>query len=149
MPPKHVKKEVEEKAVAVATLFMMLLAVAAYAQQADVPKEVQAVGDWARLAIKTIQFLLALGFWGAVGILLYHAVFAKLAPTRFQRLGALWDALERAKDVLISMGWLFLLIYGIYAGLGYFAALGGGAAAPDPVKMFVELFINPITNFKP
>ena len=143
MPPKHVKREVE--AVAAAALFMMLLAAAAvYGQEAGVSAEkiLEAPKSWVQQAVAGVRLALAIALWGAIVIMAYHMILAKLAPTRFQRLGGMWDALERAKDVVISMAWLFLLIYGIYAAIGVLTQ-GGKVDAETVVKVLRWMLIEP------
>jgi len=142
MPPKHAKREVEERAVAAAALFVMLLAAAVYGQEVSAEKILEAPKSWVQQVVAGVRLALAIALWGAIAIMAYHMIFAKLAPTRFQRLGGMWDALERAKDVVISMAWLFLLIYGIYAAIGVLTQ-GGKIDAETAVKVLQWMLIEP------
>jgi len=73
------------------------------------------IGKWVVLGVRTA---IALAFWVAFAIMVAHFALGKVAPTRFQRMGAFWDGLERAKDIIYGYAWLFLLIFAIYAAIG-------------------------------
>jgi hypothetical protein len=135
MPPKQVKKEEGKdkkavKAVAALLLFLALTAFFVEAQQANTPTGNQTrgmpdadkalsgfktIGKWVVLGVRTA---IALAFWVAIAIMIAHFAIGKIAPTRFQRMGAFWDGLERAKDIIYGYAWLFLLIFAIYAAIG-------------------------------
>jgi hypothetical protein len=122
------------------------LAALALAQGAGLPQEVQRVGEWVKAAIDVIRFLFAVGFWASIAVLLYHFILSHLAPTRFQRLGAMWDAIERAKDVLLSWGKLFLLIYAIYAAIGVVSQGASGDALSTALRVFRWIAVDPIVH---
>jgi len=65
-----------------------------------------------------VRTAIAMAFWVAFAIMVAHFAIGKISPTRFQRLGAFWDGLERAKDIIYGYAWLFLLIFAIYAVIG-------------------------------
>jgi hypothetical protein len=127
--PQEKKKEEGKKAVKAVTaallLFMVLAAfVAAQNQggnQGRMPTADQAlrgfkeIGKWIVIGVRTA---IALAFWVAFAIMIAHFALGKVAPTRFQRMGAFWDGLERAKDIIYGYAWLFLLIFAIYAAIG-------------------------------
>jgi hypothetical protein len=74
-----------------------------------------------------------------------HFALGKVAPTRFQRLGAFWDGLERAKDIIYGYAWLFLLILAIYTTIGIIA--NDGRVGPNTVGTVVKwIMIDPIVD---
>jgi hypothetical protein len=79
------------------------------------------IGKWVVIGVRTA---IALAFWVAIAIMIAHFAIGKVAPTRFQRMGAFWDGLERAKDIVYGYAWLFLLIFAIYAAIGIIARGG-------------------------
>jgi hypothetical protein len=119
-----------KKAVVVALLLFLALAVFVAAQQTGTQTGTQTggmpdankalsgyktIGKWVVLGVRTA---IALAFWVAFAIMVAHFALGKISPTRFQRMGAFWDGLERAKDIIYGYAWLFLLIFSIYAAIG-------------------------------
>ena len=162
--PQTKKKEGEEakekkvkKAVVVALLLLVALAAFVEAQQngtrpgngtGRMPTADQAlggfkeIGKWVVLGVRTA---IALAFWVAIAIMIAHFAIGKVAPTRFQRLGAFWDGLERAKDIIYGYAWLFLLILAIYTAIGIIA--NDNRVGPDTVGTVVKwIMIDPIVD---
>ena len=122
----------EKKAVKAVAALLLLLLLAAFvaAQQTGTPTGNQTGGmpsaEEALSGFMTIgkgivlgvRLTIALAFWVAFSIMIVHFAIGKVAPSRFQRLGAFWDGLERAKDIIYGYAWLFLLIFSIYAAIG-------------------------------
>jgi len=160
MPPKPQtkKKEAEEgkekvkavKAVAAALLLFMALAAFVEAQQqqgAGVTAEQALSGfrQFLQQVILGVRLAIAMAFWAAIAIIVAHFAIGKLAPTRFQRLGAFWDGLERAKDIVYGYAWLFLLIFAIYAAIGVIA--NGGRMDLDTFGRVINwIMIQPLTE---
>jgi len=146
MPPinKPQEKKKEEgkdkavkakKAVVVALLLFVVLAAFVEAQQngtrttnqtgsapggamPDAKKALSGFETIGKLVVLGVRTAIALAFWVAFAIMVAHFAIGKVAPTRFQRMGAFWDGLERAKDIIYGYAWLFLLIFSIYAAIG-------------------------------
>ena len=142
--PKQVKKEESKdaktekkakKAVVVALLLFVMLAAFVEAQQngtqasnqtgsapggamPDANKALSGFETIGKLVVLGVRTAIALAFWVAFAIMVAHFAIGKVAPTRFQRMGAFWDWLERAKDIIYGYAWLFLLIFSIYAAIG-------------------------------
>jgi hypothetical protein len=167
--PQTKKKGAEEgkagkKAVAVAALLLLLfLAVFVDAQQnatrtgnatqpgaptggtPDANKALGGFKDIAKWVVLGVRVAIAMAFWTAFAIMVAHFALGKVAPTRFQRLGAFWDGLERAKDIIYGYAWLFLLILAIYTAIGIIA--NDGRVGPDTVGTVVKwIMIDPIVD---
>lgn len=153
--PQTKKKEAEEgkgkKAVAVTALLLYVaLAAFAAAQNATggMPEPKAALSGFLQIlkyVVLGVRLTIAMAFWGAIAIMVYHVAMGKIAPTRFQRVGAFWDALERAKDVVISFAWLFLLIFAIYAAIGIIVN-GGQMDVNTAVSVVKWIMVDPITE---
>jgi ABC-type dipeptide/oligopeptide/nickel transport system permease subunit len=153
--PQTKKKEAEKgkakKAVAVAAaLLLLVLAVFVEAQQqqgAGVTAE-QALGgfrDFLKQVVLGVRLAIAMAFWAAISIIVAHFAIGKISPTRFQRMGAFWDGLERAKDIVYGFAWLFLLIFAIYAAIGIIA--NGGSMDLNTFGTVVKwIMVDPITD---
>ncbi len=125
--PQTKKKEAEEgkavkakKVVAAALLLFVALAAFVEAQQ-GLPEPEQALSgfkEFLKRVVLGVRLAIAMAFWAAISIVVAHFALGKISPTRFQRLGAFWDGLERAKDVIYGYAWLFLLIFAIYSAIG-------------------------------
>jgi hypothetical protein len=175
MPPtsKQVKKGIEaeegkagkkaKKAVAVAALLLLTLAAFVYAQNAtntatatattgnaaggmpDADKALSGFKDIAKRIVLGVRTAIAMAFWVAFAIMVAHFALGKISPTRFQRLGAFWDGLERAKDIIYGYAWLFLLIFAIYAAIGIIT--NGGSMDPKTFGEVVKwIMVDPITQ---
>jgi len=82
-------------------------------------------------------------FWAAVGIAIFHLAVSYIAPTRFQRLGAMWDAVERAKDIAIGLAVLFAIFYGIMAAG---AVISGNFSTSTAWDLFVKIVSKPLVE---
>jgi len=82
-------------------------------------------------------------FWAAIGIILFHLAVSYIAPTRFQRLSSMWDAVERAKDVAIVLAVLFGIFYGIMAAA---AAISGRFTVETAWELFVRIVTKPLVE---
>jgi hypothetical protein len=82
-------------------------------------------------------------FWAAVGIAIFHIAMSYIAPTRFQRLGAMWDAVERAKDIAIGLAVLFAIFYGIMAAG---AVITGNFSTEKAWDLFVKIVSKPLVD---
>jgi hypothetical protein len=119
---KEKTKAVKAKKAVAALLLLVALAAFVEAQQQqgmpDANKALSGFKDIGKWVVIGVRSAIALAFWVAFAIMVAHFAIGKLAPTRFQRLGAFWDGLERAKDIIYGYAWLFLLIFAIYAAIG-------------------------------
>ena len=144
------------KAVA-ALLLLLLLAAFVAAQQTGTPTGNQTGGmpsaEEALSGFMTIgkgivlgvRLAIAIAFWVAFSIMIAHFAIGKVAPSRFQRMGAFWDGLERAKDIIYGFAWLFLLILAIYTAIGIIAS--DGKIGPNTVGQVVNwIMIDPIAD---
>jgi hypothetical protein len=135
--PQTKKKEAEEgkektgkkakKAVVAALLLFVVLTAFVHAQntaqnatsgnktKGNADKIVGEITGWATSGAGLVLTLFGAMFWAAVGIAIFHLAVSYIAPSRFQRLGAMWDAIERAKDIAIGLAVLFVIFYGIMA----------------------------------
>jgi hypothetical protein len=160
MPPKQVKKEEGKekkavKAVAVALLLLLTLTTFVEAQntQQIVPSNASRPGDaeqvvknieeWAVGGVGLMVTIFGAMFWAAVGIILFHLAVSYIAPTRFQRLSSMWDAVERAKDVAIGLAVAFGIFYGIMAAA---AAISGRFTVETAWDLFVKIVSKPLVE---
>jgi hypothetical protein len=160
--PKQVKKEAEEgrekagekkKAAAVAALLLLLFAAPLlHAQQATTTttaakgNATKVVGDitgWTVGGLGLVVTFFGAMFWAAVGIAIFHIAMSYIAPTRFQRLGAMWDAVERAKDIAIGLAVLFAIFYGIMA-VG--AIISGSFSTEKAWDLFAKIVTKPFAD---
>jgi hypothetical protein len=159
MPPKQVKKEEckenakavkAKKVVAAALLLLVALAAFVEAQQqqgASVTADQALSGfrDFLKQVVLGVRLAIAMAFWAAIAIIVAHFTIGKVAPTRFQRMGAFWDGLERAKDIVYGYAWLFLLIFSIYAAIGVIAN-GGTMDLQTFGRVINWMMIQPLTE---
>ena len=160
--PQTKKKEAEEgkagkkakavkakKAVAAALLLFVALAAFVEAQQAtnatkgNATKIVGEVTGWTVGGLGLVVTLFGAMFWAAVGIAIFHIAVSYIAPTRFQRLGAMWDAVERAKDIAIGLAVLFAIFYGVMAAG---AAISGNFSTEKAWDLFVKIVSKPLVD---
>jgi hypothetical protein len=154
--PQTKKKEAEEgkekKAVAVAAALLLLaLAVFVHAQptttttaaKGNATKVVGEITGWTVGGLGLVVTLFGAMFWAAVGIAIFHIAMSYIAPTRFQRLGAMWDAVERAKDVAIGLAVLFAVFYGVMA-VG--AVISGNFSTEKAWDLFVKIVSKPLVD---
>ena len=138
-----------KKAVVVALLLFVALAAFVEAQQQqgmpDADKALSGFKDIAKGIVLGVRLAIAMAFWVAIAIMIAHFAIGKISPTRFQRLGAFWDGLERAKDIIYGYAWLFLLIFAIYAAIGVIT--NGGTMDPNTFGRVVQwIMVEPIEN---
>jgi hypothetical protein len=159
MPPKtkpQAKKESEEgkagkKAVKVAAALLLLFAAAfveAQQQQGGGVTAEQALSGFRQFlqqVVLGVRLAIAMAFWAAISIIVAHFAIGKVSPTRFQRMGAFWDGLERAKDIVYGFAWLFLLIFSIYAAIGIIAN-GGRMDLETFGRVINWMMIQPLTE---
>jgi hypothetical protein len=153
MPPTSKQKEVAEKKKAAAVAALLLLLFAApllHAQQAtttaakgNATNVVQNIEDWSVGGAGLMLTIFGSMFWAAVGIILFHLAVSYIAPTRFQRLGAMWDAVERAKDVAIGLAIAFAIFYGIMAVV---ASISGQFTVEKAWDMFTRIVSKPLVD---
>ena len=157
--PQTKKKEAEEgkekakavkakKAVAAALLLFVALAAFVEAQQQQGVTADQALSGFRQFlgqVILGVRLAIAMAFWAAISIITAHFALGKVSPTRFQRLGAFWDGLERAKDIIYGFAWLFLLIFSIYAAIGIITN-GGTMDVTTAVNVVKWIMIDPIAD---
>ena len=165
--PQVKKKEAEEgkekagkkakKVVAAALLLFVALAAGfAYAQtttntnaatntaaKGNATKVVGEITGWATGGAGLVITLFGAMFWAAVGIAIFHIAMSYIAPTRFQRLGAMWDAVERAKDIAIGLAVLFIIFYGIMAAA---ATITGQFSTETAWDLFVKIVSKPLVD---
>jgi hypothetical protein len=150
--PKENKEKIKKAVVAALLLFLVLAAfVEAQNQggnQGRMPTADEAlrgfkeIGKWIILGVRSA---IALAFWVAIAIMIAHFALGKISPTRFQRMGAFWDGLERAKDIIYGYAWLFLLIFAIFAAIGVIAR--GGEMDLNTFSTVVKwIMLDPITD---
>jgi hypothetical protein len=60
-------------------------------------------------------------------------------------MGAFWDGLERAKDIVYGFAWLFLLIFSIYAAIGVIVN-GGSMEVSTAVNVVKWIMVDPIAE---
>jgi hypothetical protein len=151
------EKKVEKAVVAAAALLLLFVAAFVAAQQTGTQTGTQTgkmpdaetalsgyktIGKWIVLGVRSA---IALAFWVAFAIMVAHFALGKVAPSRFQRLGAFWDGLERAKDIIYGFAWLFLLIFSIYAAIGII--VHGGEMKVDTFTDVVKwMMVDPINE---
>jgi hypothetical protein len=138
------------KAVAAAILLIVTLAAFVEAQQqqgAGVTAEQALSGfrQFLQQVILGVRLAIAMAFWAAIAIIVAHFAIGKISPTRFQRMGAFWDGLERAKDIIYGYAWLFLLIFSIYAAIGVIAN-GGTMDLQTFGRVINWIMIQPLTE---
>jgi hypothetical protein len=158
--PKQVKKEEykdkavkAKKAVVVALLLFVALAAFVHAQNTNTAtntptagnatKVVDEITGWATGGAGLMITLFGAMFWAAVGIAIFHLAVSYIAPTRFQRLGAMWDAVERAKDIAIGLAVLFAIFYGIMAVA---ATITGQFSTEKAWDLFVKIVSKPLVE---
>ncbi len=132
-----------KKAVVAALLLFVALAAFVEAQTGDASKVVDEITGWTTGGVGLVVTLFGAMFWAAVGIAIFHLAVSYIAPTRFQRLGAMWDAVERAKDIAIGLAVLFAIFYGIMAAA---AAITGNFSTSTAWDLFVKIVSKPLVE---
>jgi hypothetical protein len=154
--PQIKTKEAEEgkekkavKAVAAALLLFVALAAFVHAQPAanatkgNATKIVKDIEGWTVGGVGLVVTLFGAMFWAAVGIAIFHIAVSYIAPTRFQRLGAMWDAVERMKDIAIGLAVLFAVFYGVMAAG---AVISGNFSTEKAWELFVKIVSKPLVD---
>jgi hypothetical protein len=135
-----------KKAVAAALLLLALAAfVAAQQQQATAEQALSGFRQFLQQVVLGVRLAIAMAFWAAISIITAHFALGKVSPTRFQRMGAFWDGLERAKDIVYGFAWLFLLIFAIYAAIGIIVN-GGRMEVDTAVNVVKWIMVDPIAE---
>jgi len=144
---EKVKTVKAKKVVAAALLLFVALAafVAAQAQQATADQALSGFMQFLGQVILGVRLAIAMAFWAAISIITAHFALGKVSPTRFQRMGAFWDGLERAKDIIYGFAWLFLLIFSIYAAIGIIVN-GGQMDVNTAVNVVKWIMVDPIAQ---
>jgi hypothetical protein len=104
---------------------------------------VNQIKDWSTGGVGLVVTLFGAMFWVAVGIAIFHIAVSYIAPTRFQRLGAMWDAVERAKDIAIGLAVLFAIFYGVMAAA---ATITGNFSTSTAWDLFVKIVSKPLVE---
>jgi len=136
-----------KKVVAAAILLLVLAAFVAAQQQQGVTADQALSGfrDFLKQVVLGVRLAIAMAFWAAISIIVAHFALGKVSPTRFQRMGAFWDGLERAKDIVYGFAWLFLLIFAIYAAIGIIVN-GGTMDVNTAVNVVKWIMVDPIAE---
>jgi hypothetical protein len=146
------KKAIGEpkKAAVAAALALALAAALAHAQTTTAANAtgnaaavVGQVESWTIGGLSLVVDIFGIMFWAAVGIAIFHIAVAYIAPTRFQRLGSMWDAVERVKDVAIGLAVLFFIFYGIMAAA---SAISGNFSTQTAWTLFVKIVSKPLVD---
>jgi len=138
-----------KKAVVAALLLFVALAAFVEAQQAanatkgNATKIVGEITGWTVGGLGLVVTLFGAMFWAAVGIAIFHIAVSYIAPTRFQRLGAMWDAVERMKDIAIGLAVLFAVFYGVMAAG---AVISGNFSTEKAWDLFVKIVSKPLVD---
>jgi len=146
------KKAIGEpkKAAVAAALALALAAALAHAQTSNAGNAtgnaaavVGQVESWTVGGLGLVVDIFGIMFWAAVGIAIFHIAVAYIAPTRFQRLGSMWDAVERTKDIAIGLAVLFFIFYGIMAAA---ASISGSFNAGTAWTLFAKVVSKPLVD---
>ncbi|MFP3252151.1 MAG: hypothetical protein RXO32_10550 [Thermoproteus sp.] len=140
----------ESKAKRAAVAVALALALAAALAHAQTPNAtgnaaavVGQVESWTVGGLGLVVDVFGIMFWAAVGIAIFHIAVAYIAPTRFQRLGAMWDAVERTKDIAIGLAVLFFIFYGVMAAA---ASISGNFNAGTAWTLFAKVVSKPLVD---
>jgi hypothetical protein len=150
--PKENKEKIKKAVVAALLLFLVLTAVAEAQNQGgnqgrmptadEALRGFKEIGKWVVLGVRSA---IAIAFWVAIAIMIAHFAIGKISPTRFQRMGAFWDGLERAKDIIYGYAWLFLLLFAIFAAIGVIT--NGGTMDLNTFGTVLQwIMVQPITD---
>lgn len=101
------------------------------------------VESWTVGGLGLVVDVFGIMFWAAVGIAIFHIAVAYIAPTRFQRLGSMWDAVERMKDIAIGLAVLFFIFYGIMAAA---SAISGNFSTQTAWTLFAKVVSKPLVD---
>jgi hypothetical protein len=139
--------------VVAAALLLLFVAAFVYAQNTPTATNTAAIGNatkvveditsWTVGGLGLVVTLFGAMFWAAVGIAIFHIAVSYIAPTRFQRLGAMWDAVERMKDIAIGLAVLFVIFYGVLAAG---AVISGQFSTEKAWQLFVAIVSKPLVD---
>jgi hypothetical protein len=142
-----------KKAVVAALLLFVALAAFVHAQNTNTATNTATAGNatrvvgeitgWTVGGLGLVVTLFGAMFWAAVGIAIFHIAVSYIAPTRFQRLGAMWDAVERMKDIAIGLAVLFAVFYGVMAAG---AIISGNFSTEKAWELFVAIVSRPLVE---
>jgi len=148
--PQTKKKESEEgkgkKAVMAVAAALLLLAVAAFVHaqsRGNASKVVEEVKGWTLGGLDLVATLFGVMFWAAVGIAIFHVAMSYLAPGRHHRFSAMWDAIEKAKDIATALGVMFAVFYGVIATA---AVISGDFSTDKAFDLFFKIVTKPIQD---
>lgn len=149
---KKKAKSGKDKKTALAAVFyviaLALMPVLAQAQQAG-QQDVTKTEFWEGLAKGAVTFMktmLAIAFWGSLALLLVYAVVSWLGPTKFTRLGAMYDFIDTVKGWLLATFIITAGIVGLITGFTAITSAFGGSANVNAVDVLTNLLIKPITD---
>jgi uncharacterized membrane protein YidH (DUF202 family) len=153
---KKAEEGKEKKTVKAVAVVLLLLLVVAFvdAQNAtrnvgtgnktgNADKVAKDIESWAVGGAGLMVTIFGAMFWAAVGIILFHLAVSYIAPTRFQRLSSMWDAIERAKDIAIGFAVAFGIFYGIMAAA---AAISGEFTTEKAWELFTKIVSKPLND---
>ncbi|MEM1598792.1 MAG: hypothetical protein QXP31_03665 [Pyrobaculum sp.] len=104
---------------------------------------------WKGVATNAVTFMkttLAIAFWGSLALLLVYAVISWIGPTKFTRLGALYDFVDTIKSWLLATFVIAAGIVGLIAGFTAITGAFGAQANISPVNVLTDLLIKPVQN---
>lgn len=151
MQVQVVKKK--KSAVKLAAVFyviaLALMPMFVYAQQAGQQQQagVTETKFWQELATGIVKFMktmLAIAFWGSTSLLFVYAVIGWIGPTKFTRLGALYDFIDTIKGWLLATFVITAGIVGLITGFSAIVGAFGGKAEINAVQVLTDLLIKPI-----
>lgn len=155
MQVQVVKKKAKggkDKKIALAAVYyiiaLALMPVLVQAQQAG-QQDVTKTEFWEGLAKGAVTFMkttLAIAFWGSLALLLVYAVISWIGPTKFTRLGALYDFVDTIKSWLLATFVIAAGIVGLIAGFTAITGAFGAQANVSPANVLNELLVKPVQN---
>ncbi|MEL9990583.1 MAG: hypothetical protein QXP98_00450 [Thermoproteus sp.] len=139
----------------VAFVAAVLTAALAYAQTAtsstttaaNATAGVTSAGWWQTTAQNVVNFMkgvLAAAFWGSLALLLMYAILTWLGPTKFTRLGAMYDFIDTVKGWLLAVFIVSAGIVGLVAGISAITGAFGVQATVSPAQVLNDLLVKPI-----
>ncbi|MEL9990472.1 MAG: hypothetical protein QXP98_01015 [Thermoproteus sp.] len=137
-------------------MFIVALASAlAYAQTttsstttaANATGGVTSAGWWQNTAKNIVNFMrdiLAAAFWGSLALLLMYAILTWIGPTKFTRLGAMYDFIDTVKGWLLAVFVISAGIVGLVAGISAITGAFGVQTTVNPAQVLHDLLVQPI-----
>lgn len=137
----------------IAVALIALMPMFIYAQQAGQQQQqaanVTSTDFWKGVATGVVGFMktmLAIAFWGSLALLLVYAVVSWLGPTKFTRLGAMYDFIDTVKGWLLAVFVISAGIVGLITGFSAIVGAFGGQASVNAVDVLRSLLIDPVTS---